>query len=385
MDENGAVERDGADRLGCDFERSEKGEPFGEEVESGRKRLLVTGAGGFCGSHAVRHFAQAGWEVIAGTRPGSPPFWADPARRPEWFAPSGGEPEWLSVVAVEALDLSEQGTASLAGLLRRTRPDAVLHLAGLNAAGPSWTDPFAYMDTNLMGTVRLLEAIRASGHPCRIVVAGSMLSGPADGPLPAKPLHPYALSKGMQAQAALAWHALYGLDALVAVPSNLVGPGPSAGLSRLLARYAAACEHAAASQKCGSATADSSADSSASAPNVEAESSTPPLFRLSSAAETRDFLDVRDAMRGYETLLERGAAGSSYAMASGVMTPLGQLAELYRELAHVPLPMDIGGSLAASPDPADASALRALGWSPRIPLRESARDTLEDSRAAGRS
>ncbi|WP_194843317.1 NAD-dependent epimerase/dehydratase family protein [Paenibacillus sp. B01] len=473
---------------GCRLEEGAAGERSEAGSSGRRKRLLVTGAGGFCGSHAVRHFARAGWEIVACVRPGSTPFWADPAKRPDWFVaadavdatdamnvmdavgatdavnaadsvdapgaeagvdssdvlnasdvsnsldapdaldasnavdhadasddgapgssslafasrPGRDEPEWLSLVRLEALDLSEPGSDSLSELLRRTRPDAVLHLAGLNAAGPSWADPSGYLDLNLMGTVRLLEAVRASGHPCRIVVAGSMLGGSADGPPPVKPLHPYALSKAMQAQAALGWHALYGLDVLVAIPSNLVGPGPSAGLSRLLARYAAACERTAA-QAGNSAEAPPASDPSLPgrsdaadpslpgrsdavadlAPSAAAETQAPPPFRLSSATEARDFLDVRDAMTGYETLLERGAAGRSYAMASGRMTPLGELAELYRELAAVPLPMEIGGSTAASPEPIDASALRALGWAPRIPLRQSAQDTLEDCRAAG--
>lgn len=499
--ETGGHETGGS--AGCRLEEGAAGERSEAESSGRRKRLLVTGAGGFCGSHAVRHFARAGWEIVACVRPGSTPFWADPAKRPDWFVaadavdatdamnvmdavgaadavdemeavdatdavdavnaadsldapgaetgvdssdvlnasdvsnsldapdapdasnavdhadasddgapgssslafasrPARDEPEWLSLVRLEALDLSEPGSDSLSELLRRTRPDAVLHLAGLNAAGPSWADPSGYLDLNLMGTVRLLEAVRASGHPCRIVVAGSMLGGSADGPPPVKPLHPYALSKAMQAQAALGWHALYGLDVLVAIPSNLVGPGPSAGLSRLLARYAVACERTAAqagdpAQAAPAANPSLPGRSDAAnpslsgrsdavadpAPSAAAETQAPPPFRLSSATEARDFLDVRDAMTGYEMLLERGTAGRSYAMASGRMTPLGELAELYRELAAVPLPMEIGGSTAASPEPIDASALRALGWAPRIPLRQSAQDTLEDCRAAG--
>ena len=139
--------------------------------------------------------------------------------------------------------------------------------------------------------------------------------------VPPQPPHPYSLSKTMQIAAALSWHSLYGMDIIVADPSNLIGPGPSTGLGTLLARYAAACEKAHALGE-----------------------PMPPVFKLSSATEERDFLDVRDAMRAYELLLTRGVSGSRYAMASGVMRPLGELAGVYRHLAAVPLAMEIGTS-----------------------------------------
>ncbi|SDS09717.1 GDP-4-dehydro-6-deoxy-D-mannose reductase [Paenibacillaceae bacterium GAS479] len=355
-------------------------------------RLFITGANGFCGSHAVSHFAAAGWEVVAGVRPGSQPFWAESGSVPTWFsktAESGVKSDAASErfsggaapgaesdpalerfsgavaaghVSIEPCDLSSSGGDSLRQLIDDIRPDAILHLAGLNAAAPSWTDPTGYIEVNVMGTLRLLEAVRTAGHPCRIIVAGSMLGSALREGEELNPPHPYSLSKSLQAAAALSWHAMYGMDVIVAVPSNLVGPGPSAGLNRLLARYAASCEEAAISG-----------------------SQSPPVFRLSSATEQRDFLDVRDAVRGYETLLERGIPGRSYAMASGRMTPLGELAELYIELSKAPLMLEIGNSHAVSPLPTDSSALRELGWQPLFTLRQSVEDTLADSRNGSHS
>ena len=90
----------------------------------------------------------------------------------------------------------------------------------------------------------------------------------------------------MQIAGHSAWHSLYGMDIIVADPSNLIGPGSSARMGTLLARYAAACEKAHALGE-----------------------PMPPVFKLSSATEERDFLDVRDAMRAYELLLARGVSG----------------------------------------------------------------------------
>ena len=132
-------------------------------------------------------------------------------------------------------------------LMERERPDRVLHLAGLNAAGRSWQEPAAYLEANQMAAVYLLEAARKLALPAfRFVAAGSMLrvDWPADGGPPAPP-HPYSLSKTLQTAVIRSWHTLFGMDAIVAEPANLIGPGPSAGLCALIANHLRAARRAA--------------------------------------------------------------------------------------------------------------------------------------------
>lgn len=304
-------------------------------------RVLVTGAGGFSGEHAVAHFLQAGWEVIAAI-----------SRRTDREAAVSDDD-----YSVIACDWTDRDDAKLA--IAQTRPDAVVHLAGLNAVGGSWLDPAAYLMTNAMGTVHLLEAIRAAARPCRVLVAGSMLrfqlSGNTD-KAPAPP-HPYSLSKTMQVLVSQSWSSLYEMDVIVAEPSNLIGPGPSTGLCALLARYTAQSEAA------------------------EAAGETAAPFRLSSRHERRDFLDVRDAMAAYEVLLRSGASGSVYPVASGQFVTLEQLAGHFTALAHSKLAFEIGDSAALSPEPVDLNGIHALGWQARIPLAQSLGDALDDARA----
>ncbi|MNF99742.1 GDP-6-deoxy-D-mannose reductase [compost metagenome] len=170
------------------------------------------------------------------------------------------------------------------------------------------------------------------------------------------PPHPYSLSKTLQVLIAQCWPALYGLDVVVAEPSNLIGPGKSQGLCALLARYTVAAEEA-------------------------AEAGSPvPVFRLSSRHERRDYLDVRDAMAAYETLLQGGVSGELYPVASERLITIEQLAERFEALARSPLSFEIGDSAAPSPEPVDASGVRSLGWSPGIPLEQSIADTLHDAR-----
>jgi nucleoside-diphosphate-sugar epimerase len=393
-----------------------------------RPRLLVTGAGGFCGEHACRYFNAEGWEVTAVVR-----------RHPQ-----PGEAEWLAEAGeVAVCDLTSR--ADTEALVARVKPDYVLHLAGMNAVGPSWRDPSAVMENNVMGTIHLLEAIRrlegglpqaraagtaggteagdltgkgddsragdrtrmgdgnragdrtrlgdgnqagdgtqvsagnrgaegdrsaagtsrigprdADGGSVRVVVAGSMLRFPlpAAGELPAPP-HPYSLSKTMQVLAAQSWAALYAMDVIVAEPANLIGPGRSTGICALIAGHAAAVERAA-----------------------ERGEPLPAPFRLSSRTERRDLLDVRDAIRAYDLLLTRGERGRVYPVASGVMRTLGEVADTFDRLARSPLRWEVGDSHAPSPEPADITAIQALGWSPRFALEQSLSDAMESVRRA---
>ncbi|GGD49950.1 NAD-dependent epimerase/dehydratase family protein [Paenibacillus nasutitermitis] len=309
-----------------------------------RPRLLITGAGGFCGEHACRYFSASGWDVTALVR----------------RLPSEGESSWLeqaSLVLDGDLILPEEAD----DIVAQAQPEYVLHLAGKNAVAPSWVAPIDTLQSNVMGTVNLLEAVRklaGSGLNCRVLVVGSMLRFhlPPEGTAPVPP-HPYSLSKTMQVLAAQSWSALYGMPVVVAEPSNLIGPGRSSGLCTLLARYAAMMERAEAG--CGER---------------------PQPMKLSSRTETRDVLDVRDAIRAYELLLLHGHEGGIYPVASGVMHPLGELADIFSSLIACPLEFDIGSSDAPSPLPVHCQAVRSLGWSPAIPLRQSLEDVLNDAR-----
>jgi len=243
-------------------------------------------------------------------------------------------------------------------LIARVRPEWILHLAGLGSAGPSWREPALYMEANVMAAVYLLEAARREmGAGFRLAAAGSMLrfDWPADGGAP-RPPHPYSLSKTLLTAVVRSWHHLYGTAAVVAEPANLIGPGPSAGLPALIAAHIRALRRARL----------------AGAPD-------PSPFRLSSLTERRDYVDVRDAVRAYGVLLERGEPGRVYPIATGRQRTLGEVAAAYERAAGFRVEWLIGDSDEPSPPPADPSALLALGWRPEIPFARSVADTLDDN------
>jgi len=302
--------------------------------------LMITGASGFVGRTACRYFSGLGLDIVS-------------VVRTESQATAGTE--WLC-------DLTDRN--QVRRLLQAVKPDYVLHLAGRNHVKDSWQDPVGSLETNLMGTVYLLEAIRETGSQARVLIAGSKLGIPLTEP--PKPPHPYSLSKAFQVFAARSWGRLFELDVMIAEPANLIGPGPSTGICALLAGWIARSEK-----------------------GVEQ-----PLFHLSSLLERRDFLDVRDAVSAFAHILERGAPGESYPVISGRTRSLGELVDGFRPLTRLSLdaiapagiePHASGASRKTAGEAASAktavtaesAALQRLGWRPLIPFQRSLADTLD--------
>ncbi|MDF2936154.1 MAG: UDP-2-acetamido-2,6-dideoxy-hexulose 4-reductase [Paenibacillaceae bacterium] len=291
--------------------------------------VLITGAGGFTGRHACRHFAAHGYSVAAAVR------------REDGVPPEG---------RLYVCDLTDK--AEVKRLVEETQPRFVLHLAGRNAVADSWKDPLGCLEANLLSTLYLLEALRGREN-CRLLVAGSMLGFDlSDSP---QPLHPYSLAKTMQVLTAQAWSFLYSQEVLVAKPSNLIGPGYSNGICGLLASRIARWEKG--------------TDAS--------------HFRLSSWHEKRDYLDVRDAVSAYRAILESGQSGAVYPVCSGTMRSLGDLVVTYQQLTPLTLPIEIGQNPPLPPPlPMDTTVTQSLGWLPAIPFGQSLSDALDFYRGA---
>jgi len=338
----------------------------------GGGRILITGAAGFTGRHACRHFAAAGWEVAALVSP---------------RAADVGIPGAARVLRGDLTDPREA-----VRICAEARPDAVLHLAGHNDARASFAAPAATLDANVMATVFLLEAVRRTCG-CRTLVTGSMLRVPPE--RLARAFHPYGFSKTMQVMAARAWHHWYKLPVIVAEPSNLIGPGASNGLCGKIARWAAKTELAACrgygtsgggrepdrggTGATGEGRRTAGADARTTDGGSRAFGGAEPFF-LSSLTETRDFLDVRDAVSAYELLLLSGQPGEAYQVGTGRARPLADVKRVFDRLARVPLRWRIGRSDAPSPPPADPSGLLALGWKIRHSFVHSLADVLEEAR-----
>lgn len=123
------------------------------------KRVLVTGHTGFKGSWLTLWLAELGAEVTG--------YALAPDTTPALFERAGVEPCCRSIIA----DVRDAGR--LAEVVRETRPEAVLHLAAQSLVRRSYQQPLETLQTNVLGTANLLEAVRAAGRPCAVVVVTS--------------------------------------------------------------------------------------------------------------------------------------------------------------------------------------------------------------------
>lgn len=123
-------------------------------------KIMVTGGAGYIGSHTVLALLEAGHEIVVADNLAN----SSKTSLQRVSELSGGKP--IEFHEVDLLD-----AAKLTELFRRSRPDAVIHFAGLKAVGESSAKPLWYYRTNVAGTINLLEAMEASG--CRSIVFSS--------------------------------------------------------------------------------------------------------------------------------------------------------------------------------------------------------------------
>ena len=166
---------------------------------SAPQTALVTGGAGFIGSHMVDLLLAQGWRVrvvddLSGGHERNLKHHAgNPALSADWRD-------------IRTLDPEDPLFADVAHLF---------HFAGIGDIVPSIEQPTAYMETNVQGTVRILEGARWAGASRVVYAASSSCYGLAATPTPEDhpiaPQYPYALSKNLGEQAALHWGRVYGL------------------------------------------------------------------------------------------------------------------------------------------------------------------------------
>ena len=289
-------------------------------------RIMITGANGFTGQHACKYFINAGYHVIAITR-------------------TNKHTVSDRLISFEHCDLTKK--QSVSSLIQKTKPDYLLHLAGQNHVGNSWNDPITSVEANVMATAYLLEALRQEKPTCKIIIVGSTLQ--FDPNNLSTLLHPYSLSKTIQTLISQSWEALYGMNIIIAKPSNLIGPGVSNGVCSILAKKVIDMEL------------------------QDAEK----ILEVNNLYVKRDFLDVRDAIVAYEMLFDYGVSGEVYVVSSGKSRYLKEITDSLRLLSSIEFSIKTLHNNVEKPVEIKPSLLQSMGWKPHIPFEDSMKAILE--------
>lgn len=301
-------------------------------------RALITGSRGFVGHYLREELERNGYEVI-------------------------GLDLHADEQTVQA-DLLDSG--QMAAAVADTAPDVVFHLAGQASVALSWKIPQRTMEINVIGAVNLMEAVRAYDPAVRIVLVGSSDQYGSLGEagknvcetLEMKPQTPYAVSKKAQEEMAGIYARAYGMNLCMTRSFNHGGPGQREGF--LIPDFAAGI--------------------------VRVEKDLAEKLLVGNLTSKRDFTHVRDVVRAYRLIAEKGRSGEVYNVGSGETHSAQEILDKLRAMAERPIPVEQDPvKMRPSDTPiicCDHGKLtRDTGWEPEIPLEAILSETLQEWRA----
>ncbi|MFH1850447.1 MAG: GDP-mannose 4,6-dehydratase [archaeon] len=308
-------------------------------------RALITGISGFVGSHLSDLLLDKGYEVYGTLR---------------WRSNTANIRHIKDKLNLIQADLND--SHSIYKVLNEVQPNEIYHLAAQSFVPTSWIAPNNTIETNVIGTVNLFEAVRKSDIDVRIQVACSSeeygLVKEDEIPIketnPFRPLSPYGVSKVAQDMASYQYFRSYGIKAIITRGFNHTGPRRGEVF---------VC-------------------SSFSKQIAEIERGAKPEIHVGSLQARRDFTDVRDMVKGYYLAVQKGKPGERYNICSGTAWSIQKVLDTLLSMTKA--------DIKVIPDPermrpSDVPILlgdctkfyEATGWKPTIPFEQTLRDLLE--------
>ena len=310
-------------------------------------RVLITGITGFVGSHLAEYALAQGAEVVGTVRTRSRYDHVEDIRR------------HVRLVETELRDASSVST-----LVADVRPDWIFHLAAQSFVQASFNAPAETFTNNVVCQVNLLEAVRGEGLAPRFLVVGSSEEyglvleheTPIREDQPLRPLSPYAVSKVAQDTMGYQYWRSYGIPIVRTRAFNHSGPRRG----EVFATSSFALQLA----------------------EIEAGIRLP-VIEVGNLDPRRDFSDVRDVVRGYWSLLDRGVAGEVYNLCSGQTWAIRDVLDFLVRSCKV-TNVEIRERTARM-RPSDVPLLvgdagkieRATGWKTEIRFEDTLRDLLD--------
>jgi GDP-4-dehydro-6-deoxy-D-mannose reductase len=319
-----------------------------------KTRVIITGATGFVGRHLMGELEAGGDVEIHGTSYPEPP--------------GPGAVKGANIVHLDIRDRS-----ALDDYVREVVPGRIFHLAAVSNVGASWERREETFDTNLAGTFNLFESVRRHAPGCRVLyVSSSDVYGvvtETDRILTeddaAHAVNPYAYTKAAGEMLARFYAEADRIGAVVVRPFPHTGPGQTEDF---------VCS-----------------DWAAQIARIE-RGEREPRITVGNLDVRRDFSDVRDIVRAYRLLLEKGRAGEIYNVCSGRAVSLREIMDILLGQTRLP---DARKTIRVEVDQAklrkidvplligsNAKIREETGWAPEIPLEHTLSDLLTFHRSA---
>lgn len=303
------------------------------------RRVLVTGATGFIGSHLVRRLVEQGADVHALTSAVS------------------------SVYPSRLLDLQPRITlhegnltdrSAMDAVVERACPSHVFHLGAYTHVGKSWRRVDECIQANVQGTVNLLQALDGTGYERFVYTGTSEIYGDIDVPFRedavVNPISPYSVSKYAGERYCRMFHQGYGWPIVMVRPFNAYGPWqtPDRVIPEIIGRA------------------------------VRGEE-----LKMTQGKQTREFNYVEDLVDGFLLLgTVKGIEGELFNLGCGEEVSMRDLATTILDLMGNPIEAKLG-ALADRPTEIwrmfcdSTKARELLGWTPKHTLAEGLAETIE--------
>jgi len=306
-------------------------------------KALVTGAGGFIGSHLCEALVEKGYNVKAFIRYNSRNFWG-------WIENS----PYKSRIEVVTGDIRDYD--SVEDAMKGT--DMIFHLAALIGIPYSYVSPLAYIKTNIEGTYNVLQAARELNarkviHTSTSEVYGTAQSVPIAESHPINPQSPYSATKASADYLALSFHRSFALPVAIIRPFNTYGPRQSAR---------------------------------AVIPTIITQIlSGKRKIKTGSLHPTRDLTYVKDTVEGFIAVAEsEKSIGEVMNIGMNFEISIGDLGKLISKLMNVQIKMEVEKER-QRPEKSEVERLWAdnkkakglLGWSPKYTLEKGLKETIE--------
>jgi GDP-4-dehydro-6-deoxy-D-mannose reductase len=309
-------------------------------------RIIITGIAGFVGKHLTTYLTREGSHKILGIDLNFKNFSSANFSR-----------------KIELLEMDLTDKQKIFSIVKRFKPHQIYHLAAQSSVSYSWEKPVETFKINVFGGINILESLKAFCPRCRVLmVCTAEEYGETSGENKAidenfriYPQNPYAISKSALDFFSSVYYSAYRLPVLISRSFNHIGPGQSERfVCSDFARQIALID---------SGKQD-------------------PAIRVGNIQSQRDFLDVRDAVKAYNCIMNKGSVGQIYNVCSGKKRKISDLLDILISLStRSDIKVKIDRSKFRAIDVkivyGDNSKLKAhTGWIPDYSIKTSLNDTL---------
>ncbi len=310
-------------------------------------RVLITGASGFVGRHLAAHIHKVQPNAaVYGTT----------------LLPD----ETVSPAITESRQVDLKDDERVRQLLAGCMPDAIYHLAAQAFVPRSFESPWETLENNIRSQLNIIQACLALDiQPRILIISSSEIYGAVEpNQLPMtedtaiQPANPYSVSKAAQDMLGLQFYLSHQLPIMRARPFNHIGPGQS--IQFVAPAFAAQIA------------------------KIEAAGQEPFIY-VGNLQAKRDFTDVRDIVRAYHLIVEKGRPGQAYNVASGKAYSIRHLLDTLLGLSGIPIKIRVDSARLRPVDVpeirGDSSKLRRdTGWRPALAFEDALKDVLSDCR-----